>query len=67
MCREIGLAVSKMPPCEDAFKQLIAIWQTKIWVLSSIAMPNYGNPEEFGWKRESGVLCPVHYEGVQCI
>lgn len=61
--RDISLA--KLPPCEAVLKQHVkrAMWQTRVWMSSHIAMPSLGSPVDFGWTRAGDCLNPLYFEG----
>ena len=65
MCQMKDVELSKLPPCEDSFRQHVkrAMWQTRILTNSHHPKPQLGNPEDFGWKRLNTELIPVLYEG----
>ena len=52
---------NQLPPTDDAFKQhaLRAMYQSLIWCNSHLPKPHLGEPEDFGWYRDSSGLHPI--------
>lgn len=52
---------NQLPPTDDAFKQhaLRAMYQSLIWCNSHLPKPQLGEPEDFGWYRDSSGLHPI--------
>ena len=54
-----------MPPCLYAFTEHVqrVVWQCRVWFLSLVAQPDYGNAGEYGWIKKDSIFQPVYFTG----